>query len=66
MPQGVDWDRLAAEMTANIHLGLEAANASGRCAPPKPERIGWRAAMVMAGLSVVLVGAWWLNPPRRA
>jgi hypothetical protein len=66
MPQGVEWDRLAAEMTANIHLGLEAGQCVGPVRAPKVERIGWRAATVMAGLSVVLAGAWLLNPPRRA
>ena len=66
MPQGVEWDRLAAEMTANIHLGLEAGECVGPVRAAKVERIGWRAAIVMAGLSVVLAGAWLLNPPRRA
>ena len=66
LPAEVNWDRLSAEMTANIHVGLEA----GECVGPKPVRrpefIGWRAAAVMAGMSVVLLGAWWLNPPRPA
>jgi len=66
MPQGVEWDRLAAEMTANIHLGLEAGECVGPVRAARVERIGWRAAIVMAGLSVVLAGAWLLNPPRRA
>jgi hypothetical protein len=26
--------------------------------------MGWRAVAVMAGLSAVLMGAWWLSPPR--
>jgi hypothetical protein len=66
MPQGVQWERLAAEMTANIHLGLEAGECVGPVRPAKAERIGFRAALVMAGLSVVLASAWLLNPPRRA
>lgn len=66
MPQGVQWDRLAAEMTANIHLGLEAGECVGPARSAKVERIGLRAALVMAGLSVVLAGAWLLNPPRHA
>jgi len=64
MPFGVNWDRLSEEMTANIHLGLEA----GECvAPPKapPVRLDWRAAIVMAGLAGALVGAWVLNPISR-
>ena len=66
MPAGLNWDRLAEEMSANIHLGLEA----GECvAPPKtnPVHLDWRAAIVMAGMSIALVGAWFLNPiPRRS
>jgi hypothetical protein len=65
VPAGLNWNRLSAEMTANIHLGLEA----GECvAEPvrRPDRMGWRAAAVMAGLSCMLLAAWWLNPaPRR-
>ena len=32
MPAGVDWDRMVAEMSANIHLGLSA----GECVAPRP------------------------------
>ncbi len=62
MPAHVDWDRLAAEMTANIHVGL----AAGECVAPRRRKhvpIGWRPAAAMAGLSVVLGLAWWLNMP---
>src|SRR5580698_7665679 len=31
MPEGADWDRLAAEMTANIRVGL----AAGECVAPR-------------------------------
>jgi len=61
VPTALHWDRLAAEMTANIHLGLEA----GECVSPAripPVRLDWRAAIVMAGVSIVLIGAWFLNP----
>jgi hypothetical protein len=50
-------------MTANIHLGLEAGECVGRPRVNRSERIGWQAVVVMAGMSVVLLGAWWLNPP---
>jgi anti-sigma factor RsiW len=63
MPEGVSWDRLAEEMTANIRVGLEA----GECvAPRRPVRTipaGWRMAGVMAGFSALLVSAWWVNMP---
>ncbi len=62
---GLNWTRLADEMTANIHLGLEA----GECvAIPtrRPERMGWKAAAVTAGITCTLAAAWWLNPvPKR-
>jgi anti-sigma factor RsiW len=61
LPRSLNWDRLAAEMTANIRVGLEA----GECVAGsglKPDRIGWRAAAVMAAMTCMLLAAWWLNP----
>jgi hypothetical protein len=70
LPEGVDWDRLSAEMNANIHVGL----AAGECvAKPGKRRQavnvwdgfwGWRAAAAGVGVMVLLVCAWWLNMPR--
>jgi hypothetical protein len=67
-----DWDRLATEMTANIHLGL----AAGECVAPRSRGRGgfiagfapgftraWRPAAVVAGVMVVVSAAWWLNMP---
>jgi hypothetical protein len=61
MPESVNWDRLAAEMTANIRVGL----AAGECVAPRARKssFGWRPAAAMAGLAAVLVTAWWLNMP---
>jgi hypothetical protein len=62
MPPNLKWDRLAAEMTANIRVGL----AAGECvAPRRPKHVkfAWRPAAAMAGLSCVLALAWWLNVP---
>ena len=57
MPEGVDWDRLAAEMTANIRVGL----AAGECVAPRGSAN--RAVLELAsgggrwrGLAAVLVG----------
>jgi hypothetical protein len=61
LPRGYNWDRLAAEMTANIRLGLEA----GECVASqamKPDRLRWRAVGVMAAMTCILLAAWWLNP----
>lgn len=62
LPAGFDWDRAAAEMRANIQLGLEA----GECVS-KPERaanrIRWRVAAAVASIAIVVVGGWWLHLP---
>jgi hypothetical protein len=64
MPAGVNWDRLAVEMSANIRVGL----AAGECVTPRVRKpalaMGWRVAAVAAGIIVLLVSAWWLNMPR--
>src|SRR5665213_960634 len=63
MPAGVNWDRLAAEMSANVRLGLEA----GECVAPRVRKptlaAGWRVAAAFAGVTALLVSAWWLNMP---
>jgi hypothetical protein len=64
MPQGVNWDRLAAEMSANVRVGLEAGECvASRVHKPTIAR-GWRVAAASAGVAVLLVSAWWLNMPR--
>jgi hypothetical protein len=68
LPEGLEWSPLAAEMTANIHLGLSAGEAvdhpSGRRAPVRAE-LCWRrtAAVVVASFAFVMVGGWLLNRP---
>ena len=68
IPEGVNWDRLAAEMTANIRVGL----AAGECvAPQRPQEasfgvrceLQWKPVAAVAGLMVLVTGAWWLNVP---
>lgn len=67
LPANLRWERLADEMTANIHVGIEAAECVGPVRRAVAARVDWRAAAVMAGMSLVLLGAWWLNPmPRSA
>lgn len=64
---GEDWAALEREMRANIGLGL----AAGRIVDTEPERIrtgpaepaGWRVAVVMATLTVVLASGWLLRRP---
>lgn len=66
LPIGQDWERLAAEMTANIRVGL----AAGECVAPRRRRTGsfahrpaamWAGAA--AGVVVLLGAAFWLNLP---
>lgn len=66
LPVGEDWDRLAAEMTANIRVGL----AAGECVAPRRSRTAsfvYRPVAIWAGVAagaVVLIGtAFWLNLP---
>jgi hypothetical protein len=68
MPEGVDWSRLSAEMTANIRVGLEA----GECVAPRSRRIRksippiWRPiaiASAVTAMLALLAGGWWLNMP---
>ena len=70
MPPGVDWERLAAEMTANIRVGLEA----GECVAPRRRRraarrmpirmsFGWAVAAAAVGVTLLIGAALWLNFP---
>ena len=62
LPEGLDWDRLAAEMTGNIRVGL----AAGECVAEshvRERRVLWKPALALLGVSVVMVSAWWLNFP---
>jgi hypothetical protein len=62
MPAGVQWDRLASEMTANIHVGL----AAGECVGPagvRRVRPRWHRAVIWAPAAVpvvalLVVGIW--------
>jgi hypothetical protein len=62
MPDGLDWDVLSREMTANIRVGL----AAGECVAPrvrKPLAFSWKPAAVAAGVTALVMAAWWLNMP---
>ena len=63
LPQGLPWERMAAEMTANIRVGLEAGECVARRREKRALSNGWRAAIAMAGFSALLMSAWWLNMP---
>ncbi len=62
LPANLNWERLAGEMTGNIRVGL----AAGECVAPvlgKSDRLGWRAAAVLASGTALIMTAWWLNIP---
>ena len=74
MPPGVNWERLAAEMAANIRVGLEA----GECVAPRRSKravwtrgywsiphvsFGWRIAGALTAAIALVVLALWLNFP---
>lgn len=64
LPAGVNWDRLAEEMTGNIRVGL----AAGACVgdfPPRHRRplLQWNIAMSMAMLVLLFGAAFLVNLP---
>jgi hypothetical protein len=63
MPPGVNWERLAAEMTANIRVGL----AAGECVAPRRRKpvafAAWKPAAIATGAVAIVSAAWWLNLP---
>ncbi|MGE5567754.1 MAG: hypothetical protein ACM3S5_01845 [Rhodospirillales bacterium] len=69
LPPEVDWDVLAAEMKANIRLGL----AAGRCVrativEPEPPKARWRAPAIVLPVLLLIIAGWILqslNPPLR-
>jgi len=64
LPAFVDWDRLAADMRANIQVGLEAGEAI-RPREPAKLRLDWRPAFALAALTLVVLTGWYLNINRR-
>jgi hypothetical protein len=66
LPEGLNWERLAGEMSANIRLGLAAGEIVAPSAKRNvPRRVSWdwRPAAVVAALAVLVTAAWWLNVP---
>ncbi len=59
---GIAWNRLAAEMKANIRLGLAAGECIRETAPP-PLFAGARIAAACASLAILLAAGFWLERP---
>lgn len=60
LPQHINWDSLAAEMRANIRLGIAASECIAHTTPVRRAPV-WRMAAVTAGLAVFVAGAWWVQ-----
>ena len=71
MPENVQWDRLAAEMRANIRLGIAASDAisaypaAGLAAGPA-QGMSWRMATLAAGLVILLSVGYWLTALKKS
>ena len=63
LPEDLDWDRLAAEMTANIRVGLAAGECVAPARRPRSRSMNWRPAAVAAGVVALLAAGWLLNMP---
>jgi hypothetical protein len=63
LPSGVRWERLSAEMAANIRVGLAAGECVATRSPKRTIPAGWRVAGAITGFCALLVLAWWLNMP---
>jgi hypothetical protein len=69
LPGSLNWNRLAQEMTGNIRVGLAAGEAIARFDKPLrgKHRLGWNAALVVLGATVIFSVAFWTSlPPQQA
>jgi hypothetical protein len=63
LPTGLHWERLAAEMTGNIRVGLAAGECVAPAASARPQ-LSWRPAALIAVLTIAILGGWFLQGPR--
>jgi hypothetical protein len=69
LPGSLNWNRLAQEMTGNIRVGLAAGEAIALFDKPlrTRHRLGWNAALVVLGATVIFSVAFWTSlPPQQA
>ena len=70
MPAGVQWDRLAGEMRANVRVGIAASDAIssyGAVNDAGPAQgMSWRMAVLTAGFVFMLSVGYWLNASKRS
>ena len=64
LPPGLDWNRLAEEMTGNIRVGLAAGECVGDYRPrARIWNWRWTNALAAVALTVVFAAGLWLNLP---
>ena len=63
LPPNLDWDHLAAEMRANIKLGLEAGSMVDRPHGDN-EPLGWRPTFALTAVTLVVLTGWFLHVPK--
>ena len=70
MPAGVQWDRLAAEMRANIHVGIAASDAISSYSKPVEagpvQGLSWRMAVLTSGVVLMVTVGYWLNAAKKS
>jgi hypothetical protein len=70
LPNGLNWNRLADEMTGNVRVGLAAGEAIALFDKPlrmRPRLLGSKAALVVLGATVIFGVAFWTSlPPQQA
>ncbi len=69
LPDHLNWARLSGEITGNIRVGLAAGEAIARFDRPaaksvKSHSLGWNAAMVLSGATVVVMAVLWVKLPQ--
>jgi Putative zinc-finger len=65
LPNGLGWNRLSQEISGNIRVGLAAGEAIALFDKPAPRRyrLGWNAALVVLGATLVFGIAFWTSLP---
>jgi len=70
MPGGVQWDRLAAEMRANVRVGIAASEAissyGSRIEAGPAQGMSWRMTVLTTGFVIMLSIGYWLNASKKS
>jgi hypothetical protein len=63
LPNSLNWNRLAAEMTGNIRVGLAAGEAIAQFDKPLRSAPRWKPALVAVGALAIFAVAFWTSLP---